>query len=77
MKKTDSPVPCGYLLQKSPANRISESRAAKCADGNCTKSGQGLVDKLHSIACKVDRVPRFSLTLKIGRVKRESFFDTF
>jgi hypothetical protein len=35
----------------------------------CTKSGHRLVETLHLAAFKADTLSRFSLTLKIGRVK--------
>src|SRR5712692_8513612 len=62
-------APYEFSLGESRANRTSIAAAARYWAGHCTKSGQRLVDRLHSIACKADRVPRFSLTLQIGRVK--------
>ena len=44
---------------------------------NCTKSGRGLVDDLHSIDFKADRLTYFLLTVNIERVKTHSFFDSF
>jgi hypothetical protein len=35
------------------------------------------VDGLHLLAGKADTTSCFSLTVKIGRVKRHSFFDSF
>src|SRR6266849_5157110 len=70
-------APYEFSLGESRANRTSIAAAARYWAGHCTKSGQRLVDRLHSIACKADRVPRFSLTLQIGRVKKHSFFGTF
>jgi hypothetical protein len=56
-------VPCGF-------------RRSHCSCG-CTKSGHTLVDELHSADFKVDGEACFLLTAKTGRVKRQSFFDSF
>jgi hypothetical protein len=43
----------------------------------CTNSGQRLVDELHSIDFKEDKLAPFLLTGEIEGVKTGSFFDIF
>jgi len=43
----------------------------------CTKSGQPVVNLLHIAVIKADASGSFLLTLKIGGVKTQSFFDAF
>jgi hypothetical protein len=53
---------------------------AACADlfqNHCTKSGQPLVDELHSTDFKQDKKRGFCLTVKAEGVKTHSFFDNF
>jgi hypothetical protein len=44
---------------------------------NCTKSGHPPVRQLHSIERQENKVTQILLTLKLERVKTQSFFDTF
>jgi hypothetical protein len=69
-------------LAVAPGNALNlhfRNKAAKFAQrsknkisfpGRCTNSGHPLVERLHFIACKRFKSPRFLLTIKMRRVKQ-------
>jgi hypothetical protein len=71
-----SAKPQGHVQSCLEMSRL-ERVWATWLEKDCTNSGQGLVDELHSIDFTRDKTAHFCLTLKFKGVKRHSFFDNF
>jgi hypothetical protein len=67
------------VLTELTPRKIARAMPASMRRFNVTapNSVTPLVERLHSIACKRDKPPRFLLTIKMRGVKPISFFDTF
>ena len=58
-------------------NRAPDAGFWNMLQNHCTNSGHPLVDELHSIDFKEDKIASFYLTLNFKGVKTTSFFDNF
>jgi hypothetical protein len=68
-----STAPDKKIPRKLPMTHISQTRGLRIAQNPLHPP----VNHLHSIEKSEDTVSHFSLTLKMKRVKKHSFFDSF